>query len=71
MVTFWQRAAPVNSMFSLLCPFMPWLFPFLFPGQDLGSVCVSSWSLLTFYLFVNNHVQMAREFHDLNIDFVV
>ena len=26
-------------------------FPFWFRGQDLGSDCVSFWSLLTFYLW--------------------
>ena len=59
----------VCSLVMSICSFG--CFPFWFPGQDLGSVCVSSWSLLTFYFFVDNHVQTAREFHDLNMDFVV
>ena len=73
MVTFWERAAHVNRVFSLLCPFVALVVShFGVQGrQDLGSVCVSSWSLLTLYFFINNHVQTASKFYDLNMDFVV
>ena len=69
MVTFWERAAHVNRMFSLFCPFVALVVShFGFEGRT--SVCVSFWSLLTIYFFVKNHVQTAHKFHDLNMDFV-
>ena len=31
-------------------------FPFCFRGHDLGSDCISSWSLLTFYFSIHSRV---------------
>ena len=49
VATFWKRAA--HRVCSLcvvsLCIFG--YYPFWFRGQDFGSDCTSSWSLLTFY----------------------
>ena len=57
-------------MLSLLCPFVA-LFPILVlragPGFCLRQFLVIAYLLL----FQKNHVQTAREFHDLNMDFVV
>ena len=46
MATFQEKAAhSVNRVFSLLSLFLA----VVVRGQDFGSDCVSSWSLLTFY----------------------
>ena len=53
MVTFCERAANVNRMLSLLCPFVALIVShFGFEGRTLFSVCISSWSMFTFYFFV-------------------
>ena len=54
MATFWEIAAPsVYHMFSIILSFSYFsYFPFWFRGQDFGSGCASSWSLLTFYFFL-------------------
>ena len=54
MATLWERAAHlVNRVFSLLCLFVALVVSqFWFRGQDIGSDCVSPWSLLAFY-FLN------------------
>ena len=63
MGTFWERAAhSVNLMFSLLCLFVYSLdcFPFSFRERDIGSDCVSSWSLLTFYFLRNLNDKICK-----------
>ena len=58
-------------MFSLLSPFVALVVShFGFEGRT--SVCLRQFLVIAYFLlFHQNHVQTAREFHDLNMDFVV
>ena len=57
-------------MLSLLCPFVA-LFPILVLRAEPG-FCLRQFLVIAYLLlFHQNHVQTAREFHDLNMDFVV
>ena len=59
-------------MFSLLCKFVALVvFHFGFEGKTLDLFASFSGHCLPFYFFIKNHIQMAREFYDVNMDFVV
>ena len=61
MATFWERAAhSVSRMLSLYFVYLKlWLFPILVSRAGLGSDCVSSLSLLTFYFLKKQSMMPA------------
>ena len=63
VAAFWERAAhSVNRIFSLVCLFVALVVShFCFRGQDIGSECVSSWSLLTFYFSKQPNTCLTRD----------